>query len=259
MSSRARTLAVCSALVAATLAVAAFVPLPFSILVPGMTADTLGADDGTPVISIDGTGTRKTSGKLLLTTIAATEPDAAVKLGDVLGAWFDTDQAALPRASVYPDGSPEEIEKHNAAQMTESQDDATAAALTHLGLSPERVKVDLNLADVGGPSAGLMFTLGIIDKIDGDGRGGDLTGGMTIAGTGTITPSGEVGAVGGVPLKELAAERDGASAFLVPKAECATAKAQVPEGLRLVPVRTLDGALDALRALRGDGGRVPSC
>lgn len=260
VSSHARTLAVCSALVLLLLAVAVFAPLPFSIVVPGMTADTLGKDKNTPVIEITGVETRKTSGKLLLTTIAATEPDATVKLGDVLGAWFDTDEAAMPRSAVYPEGdTTEEIEKHNAKQMATSQSAATAAALKHLGLSPSRVKVDLNLADVGGPSAGLMFSLGIIDKIDGDGRGGDLTGGTVIAGTGTITPSGRVGAVGGVPLKELAARRDGATVFLVPKGECSSARAELPKGLRLVPVQTLDGALDALRALRGDGGTVPAC
>lgn len=259
VSSRARTLAVCSALVVALIAVAVLVPLPFSVLVPGMTADTLGRNEGKSVVSVTGTETRNPRGKLLLTTIAVTEPDATVRLGDVLGAWFDRDEAAVPRSSVYPSGSVKEVEKHNAAEMRRSQNAATTAALDHLGLSPKQVTVELNLADVGGPSAGLMFSLGIIDKIGGDGRGGDLTGGRTIAGTGTITPTGVVGAVGGVPLKELAAKRDGATAFLVPQAECATAKAAAPSGLRLVPVRTLDGALDALRALRGDGGEVPAC
>ena len=90
------------------------------------------------------------------------------------------------------------------------------------------MKVSLQLADVGGPSAGLLFTLGIIDKIDGDGHGGDLTGGRTIAGTGTIDASGKVGAVGGVPLKEQAARRDGATVFLVPRAECSDATAGLP-------------------------------
>ena len=259
VSSRARTLAVCSALVIVLLAVALFAPLPYSILVPGVTANTLGKDRGKPVISISGVRTRPTSGKLLLTTVAATEPDAAVRLVDVVTAWFDSREAAMPRDSVYPEGSPEEVRRYNQAQMRKSQENATAAALGHLGLSPRQVKVDLSLEDVGGPSAGLMFALGIIDKIDGDGRGGDLTGGRVIAGTGTIDPEGKVGVVGGVPLKTLAARRDGATAFLLPRAECAAAKAEVPRGLRLVPVNDLEGALDALRALRGEGGRLPSC
>lgn len=104
-----------------------------------------------------------------------------------------------------------------------------------------------------------MFTLGIVDKIDGNGSGGDLTAGRRIAGTGTITAAGAVGAVGGVSLKTQAARRDGATVFLVPKDECADAEAELPAGLRLVPVTTLDGAISALRALDGSGGKVPSC
>ncbi|MFD3450823.1 S16 family serine protease [Streptomyces sp. NPDC058691] len=258
-TARSRTLAVCAALVVALLAVAAFAPLPISIVVPGLTADVLGSDQGKPVITVTGTPVRDTSGQLRMTTIAATNPDAVVRFSDVLKAWFATDKAAMPRDAVYPTGgSVKEIEQHNQAEMTESQDAATAAALSHLGIQPSKVKVGLHLADVGGPSAGLMFSLGIIDKIDGNGRGGDLTGGRRIAGTGTITPGGKVGAVGGVPLKERAARRDGATVFLVPKGECADAKAELPKGLRLVPVTTLDGAIDALEAL-GSGGKVPSC
>lgn len=244
---------------AALLAVAALAPLPVSIVVPGMTADVLGADKGRQVITVTGTPTRTTSGQLRMTTIAATQPDAAVHLPDVLKAWFATDQAAMPRAAVYPSGgSVKEIEKHNQQEMTDSQNAATGAALKHLGLSPSKVTVGLHLADVGGPSAGLMFTLGIIDKIDGNGRGGDLTGGRTVAGTGTITADGTVGAVGGVPLKERAAKRDGATVFLVPLSECSDASAELPAGLQLVPVTNLDSALAALSAIT-TGGKVPSC
>jgi PDZ domain-containing protein len=166
----------------------------------------------------------------------------------------------MPRDAVYPTGGTvKEIEKHNQAEMTQSQDAATVAALKHLGLSSSDVKVSLHLADVGGPSAGLMFTLGIVDKIDGNGSGGDLTAGRRIAGTGTITAAGNVGAVGGVSLKTQAAKRDGATVFLVPKGECSDAEAELPAGLRLVPVTTLDGAISALKALDGSGGKVPSC
>jgi Lon-like protease len=260
LSRRALVLSVCAALVAALLAVAAFAPLPFTIVVPGVTANTLGSYRGDQVIVIKGAGTRRSSGKLLLTTIAATEPNATVTLHDVWNAWWDRKQAAMPRSAVYPAGNTtKEIERHNRREMEQSQDAATTAALHHLGLSPSRVRVTLNLADVGGPSAGLMFTLGIIDKLDGNGHGGDLTGGRTIAGTGTISARGEVGAVGGVPLKEQAARRDGATVFVVPRDECADAKAELPGGMRLVPVRTLDEALSALGALDGRGGRVPSC
>lgn len=257
--SRRRALVLCALPVAALLAVAAAAPLPFSVAQPGLTADVLGENHGKPVVTVSGEPTRDTRGELLMTTIAATSPDASVRLPQVLGGWFDTDRAVMPRDAVYPVGdTTEEIREHNTAEMRRSQQGAVAAALRQLRLRPGQVEVELRLADVGGPSAGLLFALGIINKLDGDGRGGDLTGGRTIAGTGTIDAAGEVGAVGGVPLKTQAAARDGASVFLVPRAECADARVELPRGLRLVPVRTLDGAVDALRALRG-GERVPHC
>jgi Lon-like protease len=257
---RPQALAVCALPVVALIATAVFAPLPFSLAQPGMTANVLGKNQGTPVITVSGAKTRATSGQLRMTTIEATNPDTRVSLGDVLGAWFATDQAVMPRDSVYPSGqSTKEIERHNTAQMKESQDAATQAALDYLHLSDKNVKVTLKLADVGGPSAGLLFTLGIIDKLDGNGSGGDLTGGRTIAGTGTIDDAGTVGAVGGVALKTQAARRDGATVFLVPKAECSDAKSELPKGLRLIPVTSLKGAVGALTALESGKGSVPAC
>ncbi|MFJ9420167.1 S16 family serine protease [Streptomyces sp. NPDC101227] len=259
MSARVRALVLCTALVLALLLTAALAPLPYSVAYPGMTANVLGADKGSPVITIAGAGTRKTAGQLRMTSIVATGPDASVHLSDVLRAWWRTDEAAMPREAVYPVGNnTEEIAEHNARQMRQSQNTATAAALGRLGKSPKDIKVKLSLADVGGPSAGLMFALGIVDKLAGDGKGGDLTGGRIIAGTGTISAGGKVGAVGGVPLKTQAARRDGATVFLVPKQECADAAAELPRGMRLIPVTTLDGAVGALKALNS-GGHVPSC
>nr|WP_202425009.1 S16 family serine protease [Streptomyces sp. HUCO-GS316] len=242
------------------LATAAFAPLPFSLTQPGLTANVLGENKGTPVIRISGVPTRTTSGQLRMTTIEATNPDTRVTLGEVIDAWFAEDEAVMPRDSVYPSGkTTKEIEQHNTEQMKESQDAATEAALNYLDLSEKDVKVTLNLADVGGPSAGLLFTLGIIDKLDGDGSGGDLTGGRTIAGTGTIDADGKVGVVGGVALKTQAARRDGATVFLVPKAECGDAKSELPKGLRLIPVTTLNSAVNSLVALEKGKGSVPSC
>ncbi|WP_336053772.1 S16 family serine protease [Streptomyces sp. CA2R101] len=259
MSSRTRALALCSALVLALVLTAVLAPLPFAVAYPGMTANVLGNDKGKPVITITGAGTRKTSGQLRMTSIVATGPDASVHLPDIIEGWFRTDEAVMPREAVYPVGNnTEEIAEHNARQMEQSQDTATSAALGQLGRSAKDIKVKLSLADVGGPSAGLMFALGIVDRLDGDGAGHDLTGGRTIAGTGTITAGGKVGAVGGVPLKTQAAHRDGASVFLVPRKECADAQAELPKGMRLIPVTTLDGAVDALKALR-TGGKLPSC
>lgn len=109
---------------------------------------------------------------------------------------------------------------------------------------PFQIKVDLD--KIGGPSAGLMFTLGIIDKLDQT----DLTGGKVIAGTGTIDDDGKVGPIGGIPQKLLAAKRDGATVFLTPTANCAEAMSNAVPGLPLAKVATLDDALSALQAVR---------
>jgi PDZ domain-containing protein len=257
---RPQAIAVCALPVVALLATAVFAPLPFSVAQPGQTTNVLGEDKGAPVITIKGAPTRDTPGQLRMTTIVATSPDARVSLPDVIDNWFRTDRAVMPRDAIYPSGdSVQEIERHNEKQMKESQDAATQAALNYLGLDDKDVKVGLRLADVGGPSAGLLFSLGIIDKLDGDGTGGDLTGGRVIAGTGTIAADGTVGAVGGVALKTQAAKRDGATVFLVPKAECADARAELPKGLRLIPVTTLKSTVSSLVALETGKGSVPSC
>jgi len=116
-------------------------------------------------------------------------------------------------------------------------------------------EIDIDLNDVGGPSAGMAFALGIIDKLS----GGNLTGGRTIAGTGTIDGDGNVGAIGGVQQKMAGARKAGATVFLVPKDNCAEALQAVPKGLRLVKVSTLSGAVDAIKAIRDGGSNVPSC
>ncbi|MEU1851866.1 S16 family serine protease [Streptomyces sp. NPDC019990] len=257
---RPQAIAVCALPAVALLAAAVFAPLPFSVAQPGETANVLGEHRGTPVISISGAPIRETRGQLRMTTIVATSPDTRVSLPDVIDGWFRTDEAVMPRDAIYPSGDTvKEIERHNEAQMKESQDAATEAALGYLDLDAKDVKVSLKLADVGGPSAGLLFSLGIVDKLDGDGTGGDLTGGRVIAGTGTIDADGTVGAVGGVALKTQAARRDGATVFLVPKAECGDARAELPKGLRLIPVTSLKSTVNSLVALRTGKGSVPSC
>jgi PDZ domain-containing protein len=114
--------------------------------------------------------------------------------------------------------------------------------------------ITIALERIGGPSAGLMFTLGIIDRLSDE----DLTGGKFIAGTGTIDADGNVGAIGGILLKMIAAREAGATVFLVPAGNCAEALTQVPDGLQLVGVATLEEATAALATLRA-GGTPPGC
>ncbi|MDT0267870.1 S16 family serine protease [Streptomyces sp. DSM 44915] len=251
-------LAGCGAAFAALLGVTALAPLPFVVTEPGMTADVLGEHADEPVIRISGAETRPVSGELRMTTINATSPGETVRLADVLGGYLAGDRAVLPSESVYPVGeSPEEITEHNETQMRRSQDAATAAALGFLDRADEGIEVSLELSDVGGPSAGLLFALGVVALLD---AGDELTGGAVVAGTGTIDADGTVGAVGGVALKTHAARQDGATVFLVPRDECPAAEGNAPDGLRLVPVDDLAGAVTALRALAaGDDGAVPGC
>lgn len=102
---------------------------------------------------------------------------------------------------------------------------------------------------IGGPSAGLAFTLGLLDRLG----GGDLTGGRVVAATGTIDPNGAVGEIGGLPQKTVAVERAHASVFLVPAAQVAIARAHATAGLQVIGVRSLSQALAVLRHL---GGRL---
>ncbi|WP_432247975.1 YlbL family protein [Streptomyces sanyensis] len=116
--------------------------------------------------------------------------------------------------------------------------------------------IDIHLADVGGPSAGLMFALGIVDKL----TPGDLTGGEFVAGTGTIDEAGEVGPIGGIEMKLVGARNAGAEYFLTPSANCATAASDTPEGLTLVKVDTIEDATGALEQIReGDTAELPAC
>ncbi len=124
----------------------------------------------------------------------------------------------------------------------------------YLGIDPNTqqswdfpVNVRVNTVDIGGPSAGLSMTLGIIDKLS----GGHLTGGRTVAATGTIDASGAVGDVGGVPQKTVAVERAGATVFFVPPQEYKAAMSKATPQLHVYAVSTLDQALSILKRLGG--------
>ncbi|MGS2590298.1 YlbL family protein [Streptomyces hebeiensis] len=117
-------------------------------------------------------------------------------------------------------------------------------------------EVDIKLADVGGPSAGLMFALGIVDKL----TPGSLTGGAFVAGTGTIDDDGGVGPIGGIQMKLVGARKAGAKYFLTPEGNCATAASDTPAGLTLIKVKTIDDATKSLAKVRaGDTVGLPSC
>ena len=110
-------------------------------------------------------------------------------------------------------------------------------------------KVDIDSEGIGGPSAGLAFTLEVLDVL----TEGELTGGQKVAATGTIELDGSVGEVGGVAQKTVAVRRAGATVFLVPASEAAEARAHAGKHLRVEPVNDLQ---DALRILAGLGGNA---
>lgn len=116
--------------------------------------------------------------------------------------------------------------------------------------------VTINAGDVGGPSAGLMFALAIYDKL----TPGPLTGGRSIAGTGTINEQEQVGPIGGIRQKLDGAAGAGATYFLAPAANCNEVVGHVPNGLQVVKVGTFDQALHAVEAIaKGDSTGLPHC
>jgi PDZ domain-containing protein len=126
-----------------------------------------------------------------------------------------------------------------------------------LGIQPEDqvdytfpFPVKIDVTDIGGPSAGLAMTLGVIDAL----TSGSITGGHTVAATGTIDSQGDVGDVGGVAQKTVAVEDAGATIFLVPPQEYKAALSKIRPGLQVYAVSTLNQALQVLAA---HGGKVP--
>jgi len=112
------------------------------------------------------------------------------------------------------------------------------------------IGVSVQVGSIGGPSAGLALTLGLLDVLS----NGHLTGGHKVAATGTMDPSGNVGDVGGVAQKTVAVRRAGAELFLVPPQEYQTAKSEAGPHMKVEAVSTLQQALDDLKAI---GGQIP--
>ena len=109
------------------------------------------------------------------------------------------------------------------------------------------VEVEIDAGNVGGPSAGLAFALGLLEKL-----GEDVTGGMKVAVTGELHLDGSHGPVGGLAQKTVGARRTGVDAFLVPVGENAEVARRHADGLRVVPVESFEQALQELATLRGD-------
>ena len=247
------------------------VTVPFAALGPGPTYNTLGDADGVPVVEIDGVGVDPTTGHLNMTTVAVRDQ---LNIFEAFGYWVSGRQGLVPREEVYPPDKTKVTIGSSASASIEivvSNEDGERTESVTLGARPDDPEkgylgvtpaekpdvpftVKFNLADVGGPSAGLMFSLAVVDKLS----PGELSNGDFVAGTGTIDAAGTVGPIGGIPYKLIAAREAGATTFLVPSNNCEEAKQNVPDGLQLVRVDSLDGAIESLQSI-GDGGVAPTC
>ncbi|MDN4645823.1 YlbL family protein [Arthrobacter sp. PsM3] len=321
-------------------------PVPYVVESPGPTFNTLGTDNGKPVISVTGHETFPAKGSLDLTTVYVDGgPNGPVTVVEALSAWLNGAKAVYPEELIFPTGvTKEQSQQESAVAMTTSQENAVAAALKELGIPfeqkmqiagipegsasagklrendvlvsvngkpatalsvvqtelaagngvPVDVVVDrggsnvtasitpsktsagrfilgvtlqykfkfpfdvkISLDKVGGPSAGMMFALGIVDTV----TPGDLTGGKHVAGTGTITPDGAVGPIGGIGQKMQGARAGGATLFLAPAANCDDVVGHVPDGLQVVRVENLADARKAveLAASGADTSGLPVC
>ena len=140
-------------------------------------------------------------------------------------------------------------------RTAEAEDGRAIVGITTRDDADYPFSVEISLRDVGGPSAGLMFALGIVDKL----TPGSLTGGRHIAGTGTIDDVGQVGPIGGITQKMIGAREAGATVFLSPPGNCSEARQTKPEGLQLVRAKSLTAAVRALDRIRDGRTGVPRC
>ena len=141
----------------------------------------------------------------------------------------------------------------------DTADDGKGKAIMGIFVDPTfDLPIDVTVAidKVGGPSAGLMFSLGIMDKLTED----DELNGAKVAGTGTISAAGDVGAIGGIRMKMWGAHDAGSKYFLAPVENCAEVKGNIPEGLNVFSVDTLDDAYQAVIAIgKGDTSSLSTC
>ena len=235
------------------LALSLFIPLPFAILLPGPATDVLGPVVQVPSRFADQVPTP--TGKLMLTTVSISTPNSKVFGFEVLARWIQADGVVIPKSVIYePNANIEEENRASLAEMDGSQNNAIAAAFNYLNmnepdLAPYLQSGELNdqlvqfdLPNTGGPSGGLIFALGIIEKLN----SAQLVRGRLIAGTGTINKKGDVGPIGGIEDKLIGAKRAGATLFIAPIDNCIDIS-HIPSGLQIVAVSTLAQAVTLLK------------
>ena len=221
-------------------------PLPFAIVLPGQAQNIFDK-----IITVKNQKSYPATGRLDLMSIRVTNPNTWIIGPEIIYSWLKADEAVYPRAAIYPDGTTLESENKQAkADMVNLQDNATTAALSFLrlhqeyGISADQLHIKNITFDVkktGGPSGGMIFAIGVIELLTEI----DLLRGRHIAGTGTISTDGKVGAIGGINEKIRAAQKAGATLFLAPSGNSSEI-AHTPSGIRVVIVSTLNEAVAAL-------------
>lgn len=230
---------------------------------------TVSADSKQQIIEITGltstdnksqSDTHHTQGKLLMTTVnsygvGSTLPNAFVLVNAAIPS-----RGVLPREAVIaPNQTTQDFEHESTQAMSNAQNTAQQVALRFAKqhhIDTTGVQISMHIDDIGGPSAGMMYTLGVLQKLSQH----DLTGGATVAGTGTIEQDGTVGAIGGIRFKMLGAKQEGATWFLAPDTNCDDVVGHVPHGMRDVAVHTIDDAYNALIAIgQGKTDSLPHC
>ena len=150
-------------------------------------------------------------------------------------------------------------QKASAVLTTIAPQEGTTGSLLGLSLKisvDSPVEATFGLSDVGGPSAGMMFALGVVDEI----TPGSLTGGKDISGTGTIDMTGQVGPIGGIQQKMAGARESGSTFFLAPASNCNEVKGHEPKGMQVFAVNTLHEAVAATKAIAsGNTSGLATC
>jgi PDZ domain-containing protein len=202
------------------------------------------------ISSASGAKSYSVNGQLYLLTIYVTNPETKVLGGEVLGCWFWGDCVAMPRSVMYEKGTTDAKEqKSGTKDMVESQNVALQAArgvisrkfpaVNLSSVSDSSVKVSLK--DTQGPSGGLVFTLGLTDLL----TPVDILQGRKIAGTGTISKDGHIGAIGGVSEKIIGAKKAGAEILFVSRENCGELPATA-NGISVIAIDRIDQAIEYL-------------
>jgi PDZ domain-containing protein len=227
------------------MAIALFTPMNFVIITPG---------DPSPlfpkILSInDSNGTDEiksypANGQLYLLTILVTNPDTHVFGSAIAGCWVWGDCVVVPRSAIYQRDTNNKKEiAVSKKEMDTSQNVALSAAKNQLAARFPKVDlsqvrestVKVSLKNTGGPSGGLIFALGIVELFTPT----DILQGRKIAGTGTISATGEVGPIGGVVEKIIGAKKVGAELLFISKANCDELPSEV-EGITVIAIESLD-------------------